>query len=152
MQLQIRLLPFARCLRRRLPCEDFVQGFAHSASLFLREAAEEITQAHAVLGVQTVVPLEQPREQFQHAGQQWQQTVIRPALIGAHALVVAGDGLSLLQLVPAGPADDGGAVGVAIAVRVGDETLLRHVQLAAQTPIWAGTAPTRSRPVPPPVP
>ena len=37
-------------------------------------------------------------------------------------------------MVPAGPADDRGSVGVAVAVRIRDETLLRHVQLPTQTP------------------
>src|SRR5690606_4290720 len=57
-----------------------------------------------------------------------------PAL-GRSALLVEGDErLRLLQMVPAGPADNWRRVGVAFETGVGDEAFLGHVELAAQLP------------------
>ena len=105
------------------------------AGFFLDEALEVVAHAHAELGIDVVVPLLEPGEQLDQAGQQRDQArVVAAAEAFLDVDVVGADGPGQLQVVVAGPGDHQRAVG-AFAVREADPALLGHVELAAQPPV-----------------
>ena len=72
--------------------------------LALQENVEELPHAFVVHRIDVVVPLFEPGHEFGKAEQQRLQTVDRPAFLFHHLGVPRGQGLSLLQVVPAGRA------------------------------------------------
>ena len=91
---------------------------------------------HAVeFGVDVVVPLLEPGEQLDQAGQQRNQArIVGAAELFLDVDVVGADRGGLLQVVVAGPADHQRAV-FAFAVREADPAFLGDVQLAAECPV-----------------
>ena len=110
-----------------------MKGFIHVAGFFVCKTFEVVAHAEAVeAGVGFVVPLLEPGEQLDQAGEQWDEPgIVAAAELGLHADVVGADGLGLLQVIITSPADDERSVG-AFAVWEADPAFLGHVQLATQ--------------------
>jgi hypothetical protein len=72
------------------------------------ELLEGIAGAVAVFGVDGVVPLVEPGEEFLEGGEQRGEALGLPAPGVLGLLVEAGEGCGLLGVIPAGPGDDGG--------------------------------------------
>lgn len=91
----------------RLPGFDFVERFSHLAGLFLHDALKVVAHSHAVeLRLRLVVPLLEPGEQLDQAGQERHQALVvttAQTLLDVH--VIAADGTGKLQMVVAGPGD-----------------------------------------------
>ena len=63
-----------------------------------------------VVGVDVVVPLFEPRDEFGKAGQQRRQALYDPAFLFHQLSVPGGQGSGLLQVVPASPGHHQGRV------------------------------------------
>ena len=115
---------------RGRPCFDLSQGFAEVAGFFVYKTFEVVAHAEAVeVGVGVIVPLFEPGEELDQAGEQGDEPrIVAAAELGLHADVVRADGLGLLQVIVAGPADDERPVG-AFAVWEADPAFLGHVEL-----------------------
>lgn len=125
---------------RRHPGFDFGEGFAEVAGFFVDEAFEVVAHAEAVeVGVGFVVPLLEPGQELDQAGEQRDEPgIVAAAKLGLHADVVGADGLGLLQVIVASPADDERAVG-AFAVWETDPAFLGYVELTTQRPVTGST-------------
>src|SRR6476660_52713 len=81
------------------------------------------------------MPLLDPGQDLAQAGEQGSEAVGAPA-VGLFAVDgEGGEGLGLFAVVPAGPADEQGGVGVAVGGGVGDEAFLGYVEFAAVAPV-----------------
>jgi hypothetical protein len=106
------------------------------AELAVEELGEVVAHAQAVvLGGGLVVPLLDPGDELEEAGEHGEQALARPALAGLAIHVQVGEGLGPLQVIPAGPAVHRLAVVVRLAARVADEALLGDIELAAQAEV-----------------
>jgi hypothetical protein len=100
-------------------------GEGVEAELAVEELGEVVAHAQAVvLGGGLVVPLLDPGDELEEAGEHGEQALARPALAGLAIHVQVGEGLGPLQVIPAGPAVHRLAVVVRLAARVADEALL----------------------------
>src|SRR5688572_11788999 len=86
----------------------------------------------AEVGAGLVVPLFQPGEQFEEAGEHGHEAFLRPAFALFAVLVKPREGDRALQVIPAGPAVDGLAIIFALAAGVRDEAFLGDVELATE--------------------
>src|SRR5919108_3722066 len=73
--------------------------------LALEKDLEEVPHALVVVGVDVVVPLFEPRDEFSKAGQQRRQALDDPAFLFHQLSIPGGQGSGLLQVVPASPGD-----------------------------------------------
>src|SRR5205809_6251869 len=76
--------------------------------LALQKNLEEVSHALVVVGVDVVVPLFEPWDEFGNASQQRRQALYDPAFLFHQLSVPGGQGSGLLQVVPASPGDDQG--------------------------------------------
>ena len=90
------------------PGFDFGQGFVELAGFFVDEALEVVAHAHAVVGgVGVIMPLLEPGEQFDQAGEKWNQAgVVGAAEFGLDSDIVGADRAGKLQVIVARPRDD----------------------------------------------
>jgi hypothetical protein len=79
------------------------------------------------------VPLVEPGEELGEAGEEGKEARGVPGVLGAALFVERGEGLGALEVVPAGPAEDG-VGGVELAAGVADEALFGDVEFAAEAP------------------
>ena len=115
---------------RGRPGFDFCEGFTEVAGFFVDETFEVVAHAEAIeIGVGFVVPLLKPGEELDQAGEQWDEPgIVATAELGLNADIVGADGLGLLQVIVACPADHERSVG-AFAVWEADPAFLGHVEL-----------------------
>src|SRR4051812_37781731 len=83
------------------------------------------------------MPLVDPREQLRKAIQQLTDDRVRGAIAVLGLDDPPGERPGAVGVIPTGPAVERGAIGG--CGRVGDEPLLRHIELAAQLPEAAAT-------------
>lgn len=75
------------------------------------ETLEEVSHTRIELGIDVVMPLLEPRNKFRNTRQQGRHTLPRPALLFRHRSIPGRQSPGLLQVVPAGPADQKRQVG-----------------------------------------
>src|SRR5208337_873782 len=121
----------------RLPRFDFRDGLAQLPGLFLDEALEVVAHEDAELGVDLVVPLLEPGEKLDEAGQEGDEAgVVAAAETFLDFNKIGADRPGELEVVVAGPGDDERAVR-ALAVGEAHPALLGDVELAAEPPVVA---------------
>ena len=121
----------------RLPRLDFGDGLAQLPGLFLDEPLEVVAHGDAEFGVELVVPLLEPGEEFDQAGLEGDEAgVVAAAETFLDVDVVGADRPGELEVVVAGPGDHERAVR-ALAVREAHPALLGHVELAPEPPVVA---------------
>ena len=125
---------------RGRPGFDFCESFAEVACFFVDKAFEVVAHAEAIeIGVGFVVPLRKPGEELDQAGEQGDEPgIVAAAELGLNADVVGADGLGLLQVIVACPADDQRSVG-AFAMWEADPSFLGYVEFSTKRPVTGST-------------
>ena len=119
----------------RLPVVQVVARQPILLQLALQENVKEVPHAFVIDRIDVVVPLLKPWNELGKAEQKRLQPFGRPAFLLYHFGVPCGQGLSLLQGVPAGPTDEQRRVRIAHAKGVADKAFFGHVEWATQTPV-----------------
>ncbi|XXY16180.1 hypothetical protein WME88_48885 [Sorangium sp. So ce216] len=78
------------------------------------------------------MPLLEPGDELEEAREEGGEAIGAPAVLGLALLVEAGEGGGALEVVPPGPAEERARVVVLLGAGIGDEALLRDVELAAE--------------------
>ena len=92
---------------------------------------EEVPHTLMVVGVDVIMPLFEPRDEFGDTGQQRRQALYYPAFLFHQLSVPGSQGSGLLQMVPASPGNHQGRVVRAGAAGIADEALFGHIERAA---------------------
>ena len=100
-------------------------------AMSLRHDHEKIAETLADRGIDVVVPLLQPRNQFGESCEDWDQALISPTIVSAPSVVQRRQCLGLLQMIPTSPTNQQGRIGVPPQTRIRHEPFLRHVKLPA---------------------
>src|SRR5260221_9069830 len=118
----------------RTPGGQFFQRLADLGGAGGELLPAERGQAHPVAGINLAVPLLPPRLQFGQARDERNKPVVVPAVL----LPLPDDHRQrkrLLGMIPSGPAEQRCRIGLSARIRIEDEPLLRHVQLAPRVPV-----------------
>ena len=94
-----------------------------------------VRRARPERGIDLVMPLPHPRHDLEQPGDQRHQPLRVPAVRGGALLDDRHQRVRLLPVIPARPAEQQRVVAVRAGPRVGDEPLLRHIQLAPLVPV-----------------
>lgn len=108
---------------------------AELAAVFVEDPLVLLGGVAAESGVIAGVPLLHPRHDLSEAGEQRRHPGRIPAVGVGAANDEHGEGVRLLAVRPAGPAEEERLVTIGTSTQVGDEALLGNVQLAAVLPV-----------------